>query len=102
MNNKKAVKCYQEGRLSQQKGKLSDAERAYKKALKINQDFIEAHNDLGNVLLARGRYKEAFNSFRKALTLRPNHPMLLTSLGNALQLQGEIEDSLMTKKEILR
>jgi tetratricopeptide (TPR) repeat protein len=52
MYNHKAVKCYQEGRLSQQKGKLSDAERAYKKALKINQDFIEAHNDLGNVLLA--------------------------------------------------
>ena len=94
MYNKNAVKCYQEGRLSQQKGKLSDAERAYKKALKINQDFIEAHNDLGNVLLARGRYKEAFNSFRKALALRPNHPMLLTSLGNALQLQGEIEKAI--------
>jgi len=93
MYNKKAVRSYEEGRVSQQKGKLSDAERAYKKAIKVNRDFIEAHNDLGNVLLVRGRYKEAFNSFRKALTLRPNHPLLLTNLGNALQLQGEIEQA---------
>ena len=94
MYNKKAVKCYEEGRVLQQKGKLSDAERAYKKAIKINRDFIEAHNDLGNILLDRGRYKEAFNSFRKALSLRPNHPLLLTNLGNALQLQGEIEKAI--------
>jgi len=94
MYNKKAVKCYEQGRVLQQEGKLSDAERAYKKAIKINKDFIEAHNDLGNVLLAQGRYKEAFNSFRKALTLRPNHPLLLTNLGNALQLQGEIEQAI--------
>ena len=94
MYNIKAVKSYEEGRVSQQKGKLSEAERAYKKAIKINRDFIEAHNDLGNVLLARGRYKEAFNSFRKALTLRPNHPLLLTNLGNVMQLQGEIEQAI--------
>ena len=94
MYNKKAVKCYEEGRVFQQKGKLPEAERAYKKAVKISQNFIEAHNDLGNVFLARGRYKEAFNSFRKALTLRPNHPMLLTNLGNALHLQGDIEKAI--------
>ena len=94
MYNKKAVKCYQEGRILQQKGKLSDAERAYNKAIKINQNFIEAHNDLGNVLLDQGRPKEAFNAFRKALKLRPGHPMLLTNLGTALQLQGEIEEAM--------
>ena len=90
MYNKKAVKCYEEGRVLQQTGKLSSAERAYNKAIKINRDFIEAHNDLGNVLLDLGRPKEAAHAFRKALKLRPGHPMLLTNLGNALQLQGEI------------
>jgi len=93
MYNKKAVKCYEQGRVLQREGKLPDAERAYKKAIKINRDFVEAHNDLGNVLLDRGRFKEAFNSFRKALNLRPGHPMLLTNLGNALQVQGEIEQA---------
>ena len=94
MYNKKAVRCYEDGRIFQQKGKLADAERFYKKAIKINQDFVEAHNDLGNVLLDRGRPKEAFNTFRKALNLRPGHPMLLTNLGNALQLQGESEKAI--------
>ena len=94
MYNKKAIKCYEQGRVFQQEGSLSDAERAYKKAIKINQDFVEAHNDLGNVLLDRGRPKEAFNSFRKALNLHPGHPMLLTNLGSAMQLQGEFEKAI--------
>ena len=94
MYNKKAVKFFEEGRVLQQKGKLSAAERAYSKAIKINPDFVEAHHDLGNVLLDRDRPKEAFNIFNKALKLRPGHPMLLTNLGNALQLQGEMEKAI--------
>ena len=94
MYSKKAVKCFEEGRNFQQKGKLSAAERAYKKAIKINPDFVEAHHDLGNVLLDREQPKEAFNTFNKALKLRPRHPMLLTNLGNALQLQGEFEKAI--------
>jgi Flp pilus assembly protein TadD len=50
-----AIKHYEQGRMLHQKGKLSSAERAYKKAIKINQNFAEAHNNLGNVLLDRGR-----------------------------------------------
>jgi len=94
MYNKKAIKCYEAGRVLQRKGKLPDAERAYKKAIKINQDLVEAHTNLGNVLLNRGRLKEAFNSHRKALKLVPGHPMLLNNLGNALQLQGENEKAI--------
>jgi len=89
MYNKKAVKCYEAGRVFQRKGKLPDAERAYKKAIKINQDFVEAHTNLGNVLLNRGRLKEAFNSHRKALKLVPGHPMLLNNPGNALRGLGK-------------
>ena len=92
--SRKAVKYYEEGRHLQQKGKLSGAERAYRKAIKTNQEFLEVHNDLGNLLLDLGKPKEAFNSFRKALSLRPGHPMLLTNLGNALQLQGEMEKAI--------
>jgi len=94
MYNKKAVKCYEAGRVFQRKGKLPDAERAYKKAIKINPDLVEAHTNLGNVLLNRGRLKEAFNSHRKALKLVPGHPMLLNNLGNVLQMQGENEKAI--------
>ena len=94
MYSEKAVKYYEEGRRLQQQEELSGAERAYQKAIKINQEFFEAHANLGNVLQARGRLKEAHISLRKALKYRPDHPILLNNLGNALQLQGEIEKAI--------
>ncbi len=94
MYNNKAVRWYEEGRVLHQKGKLSDAERAYKKAIKINQDFVEAHNNLGNVLLDRGRLKEASDAYGKALKLLPGHPMLQNNQGNALQLQDKNEKAI--------
>jgi len=89
-----AIQHYEQGRALHEKGKLSGAERAYRKALKINHDFVEAHNNLGTVLLDRGRLKEAANSFRKALKLLPDHPILLNNVGNVLQLQGENDKAL--------
>jgi len=89
-----AIKHYEQGRMLHQKGELSSAERAYKKAIKINQNFAEAHNNLGNVLLDRGRLKEAFNAYQKAVKLLPDHPMLLNNVGNVLQLQGDNEKAL--------
>jgi len=94
MYNRNAVKSYERGRVLHQKEQLSDAERAYKKAIKINQDFVEAHGNLGNVLVDRGRLKEASGAYRKALKLLPDHPMLLNNLGNALQLQGKNEEAI--------
>jgi tetratricopeptide (TPR) repeat protein len=90
----KAVEHYEKGRTFQQKGQLSNAERAYKKAIKVDIGFVGAYNNLGNVLLAQERIKEATGIYRKALNLMPDHPMLLNNLGNALQLQGENEKAI--------
>jgi tetratricopeptide (TPR) repeat protein len=89
-----ATKYYQQAIILHQKGKLSNAEKAYKKAIKINPNFAEAHCNLGNILLERGRLKEASNAFLKALKLLPENPMLLNNVGNVLQLQGENEKAL--------
>jgi tetratricopeptide (TPR) repeat protein len=94
MYNDKAIKRYQEGRDFHQMGNFSAAERAYKKAIKINPDFVEAYNDLANAYLDSGRFNKAFNEYQKALKLIPNHPKLLNNIGNALLLQGEYEKAL--------
>lgn len=65
MYNQKAIKHYQEGRSFHQKGNLSAAERAYKKALKINPDFVEAYNNLANAYLDRGHFSKAGIEYRK-------------------------------------
>ena len=94
MYNKKAVECYEEGKILQQQGKLSDAELVYKKAININPDYFEAHNNLGSVYLNQRRFKEAYNAYCSAQKLLPDHPMLLNNVGNALELQGEVEQAI--------
>ncbi len=92
--NKKAVEYYEEGKILQQQGRLSDAELAYKEAIIINQDYYQAHNNLGSVFLNQGLFEKAYDAYSKAHKLLPNHPMLLNNLGNALELQGEIEQAI--------
>jgi len=94
MYNTKAIKSYEKAIALHQEGKLSGAERAYQKAIKINRSFVEAHNNLGNVFIDRGKLKEASEAFKKALKLLPGHPMLLNNVGNVLQLQGKNEEAI--------
>lgn len=101
MYSKRAIKHYEEGRISHQKGKLSNAIRAYRKAIKIDQEFAEAHTNLGNVLLDLDRLNEASQAFRNALKINPYHPMLLNNLGNVLFLQGENEKAISWIKKAI-
>lgn len=94
MADRQAIKFYDKALAAHQQGRLSEAERAYKKAISISADFVEAHNNLGNVLMDRGRLKEATMAYRKAQSLLPNHPMLLSNVGNALQRQGDNEQAI--------
>ena len=89
MYSEKAIKCYEEGRLLHQQKKLSAAERAYRKAIKAEPNFVEAHNNLGNVLVDREQLKRAFGAYQNALKIIPTHPMLLNNIGHVLKLQGE-------------
>jgi tetratricopeptide (TPR) repeat protein len=90
----KAIKLYDEGRKFEQQARLSSAERAYRKAIKINPHFVEALNNLGNILVDKKQLKEATVVYQKAIKLRPDHSMLLNNLGNSLQLQGENETAI--------
>jgi len=83
-----ADRLYDEGRRFHDAGKLSSAERAYKKALRVDPGLVEAHNNLGTVYLDGGRLREASHAFRKALKLLPTHPILLNNLGNVLSYRA--------------
>ena len=94
MQNVKAVKHYEDARAYYKNGKYPDAERSYRKAIKINPDYADAHNDLGNLYMKTGRLKESFNAYRKALKAAPNHSKLLSNIGNVLMMQSEFEKAL--------
>jgi len=95
MYSKKAVKYYENGRVLHQQGSLLAAQKFYKKAININQNFGEAHNNLGNVLMDLAQYKEAEKSYREALHVTPDHPMILSNIGNVLQRQGKNKEAIV-------
>ena len=43
----------------------------YNKALRINPDYAEAYNNLGNTLKIKGNLKDAIDSFKKSIILKP-------------------------------
>lgn len=46
---------------------INNAEIHYKKAIKLNNNYSEAHNNLGVLYLNMGRYDDAINEFNSAL-----------------------------------
>ena len=64
-----AIKFYEAGNDLYQKGKLAEAEKSYRRSIKIHRDFAEAHDNLGNTLKDLGRLKEAAGAYRKALKI---------------------------------
>ncbi len=55
------------------RGRLSEAEKEYRKALAIRPDYGTAHYNLGNLLLRRGMIEEAGGHYREALRADPGN-----------------------------
>ncbi|HYV66662.1 MAG TPA: social motility TPR repeat lipoprotein Tgl [Myxococcales bacterium] len=68
-----------------------EAEEHFKKAVELDKDFSEAHNNLGSFYVARGRYAEAIPQFEQALAnpLYRDRVIAETNLGWALYKAGE-------------
>ncbi len=49
---------------------------SFDRAILLKPDYVEAHNNRGNALLALKRYRAALESFDKALLLKPDHEYL--------------------------
>ena len=65
-------------------GQLDEAIAEYRKALQIQPDYAEAHNNLGIALYDKRQLDEAIAEYRKALQIQPDYAMAHNNLGNAL------------------
>ena len=54
-------------------GKPDEAAACYQRALKLKTDYVEAHNNLGNVFNRRGELDKATACYRRALQLNPDY-----------------------------
>jgi tetratricopeptide (TPR) repeat protein len=85
------------------KGNQSEAEKAYRKALRLQPTLAFAHYNLGVFLCDRKHdYDGAQDALREALRLQPNDAQAHNTLGNVFRKQGRGTEAEAEYREALR
>jgi predicted CXXCH cytochrome family protein len=71
-----------------QLGLASHDQNAFAKALALDPEMAEAHNELGELLAASGNLTRAESEFREALRIEPDLPAAQSNLGHVLAARG--------------
>jgi len=74
----------------------------FKQAIKVTDDNLVAHNNLGTAFFAAGKPHEAIFHYKAALKIKPNIPATLKNLAAALFDSGNTDDAILYYKEALR
>lgn len=75
-----------------ERGRISDAETAYRKALSIRESAL-TYNNLGNLYAATGRFKHATAAYQKAVEIEPDYVEAYMNKGLAAMQAGQITDA---------
>ena len=72
-------------------GMLGEAVKHYRKALQIEPNDSDTHNNLGNALKLQGKIDEAIEHYRKALRIDPDYSNARNNLKLALEEKAGIK-----------
>lgn len=75
------------------RGRLDEAIKNSKEALRINPEYAAAHYNLGSALARSNRLEESLVHLRATIRIQPDHMDAHLNLGTALFQLGEIEES---------
>lgn len=75
-------------------GRLGDAEREFRAALALNENYVPSLTGLANVLAHTGRWDEAAAQHRRVLEIRPRYWPAHANLAALLLLQNKPEEAL--------
>lgn len=81
---------------------LERAEEAYRRALELDPDHVDAQLNLGRLEHARGRLAAAERRFRRALELRPGDATAAFDLGVVYQDLGQPERAIAAYERAIR
>jgi predicted O-linked N-acetylglucosamine transferase (SPINDLY family) len=70
-----------------------DAASLVGRAVMLDPDFAEAHNDRGVILAANGLFSEALSCFERAVALNPGYDEARNNLGRGLRSLGRLEEA---------
>ena len=83
-------------------GRTKEAMDQYSEALRLNPDYVDAHNNLGLALVRQGKITEAIVEYREALRTDPDYLDAHINLGLALAQQDRIAEAMSEYHEALR
>jgi Flp pilus assembly protein TadD len=92
---------YNMGKLYMEMGKLTDAERAFRRAADLRPMWSQAYSGLGLALAKQGRYDLAVRAMHKATTMDAKNQEALFNLAIAYQATGRYEKAVQTYKVLL-
>jgi serine/threonine protein kinase/Flp pilus assembly protein TadD len=84
------------------RGAFNKAIVELKKALELDPNYGEAHNELGYVYLAAGDFSKAVEHFKKYVSLSPGEANPVDSLAEAYFKMGRLAEAIANYKETIR
>ena len=84
------------------KGEADAAIGELRKALEIDPDYTEAHNDLGTALFHKGQTAEAITQYQEAIRFKPDFAEAHYNLGLVLLHKGQTVEAIAEFQEALR
>lgn len=93
LKGESAIVYLNEGNQLKDAGFYDQALDCYGKALAIDPENAEIHNQQAEVYCLQGKAEEAIACCQKALTIQPNYAVAYKTLGNAFLAGGKLEEA---------
>lgn len=91
---KNAVLANKTGIAYHQLQDLNNAEKYYRRAIKLKPNYPEAINNLGTVYYAKKSYRRAVNQYKNALRIAPTSASVMSNLGTAYFARKQYDEAM--------
>ena len=81
---------------------FEDSITSFKNAIKIDQNYIEAYNNLATTYINLGQFETAISYLKKAIIIKPNYANAYNNLASAQNDLGKYEDALESFNNLLK
>ena len=89
------------GALFNQTGRATEALDACQKAVLLEPNSSESHNNLGNTLYKLDRLADAESSYKESIKIDPNNALAQFNLAQAQDKSGKLEEAVTSYKEAI-
>ncbi|MEZ4857298.1 MAG: tetratricopeptide repeat protein [Flavobacteriaceae bacterium] len=101
-SNQKAIDFYNRGIEATNSGNEKDAIKYYKKAVKIDPDFLFAWDNLGLSLRKMNNIEDAIEAYKESLRIDPVHPSALMNIGVAYSYLEDYPNAIKYYKILIK